>query len=145
MPPFDLLVVRRRFSSLGGGLLQTWYMELPTQEPARPHRRVSAIPIGQGLGGPPNMAHMALHVAARLRILATRRTEWVDQQSGAVEVDRETWRSAWDIAGPHSRNWRWVRRYGTQPCGCVINPLTRRRVTSLVDCPEHGLREFSEE
>lgn len=73
----------------------------------------------------------------RIRILATRRTVWGDGDD--VHVDRESWSSAWAIAGVHSWEWRWVRRYGAMECGCTLNPVTRRIVLVNMACEEHGV------
>ena len=45
-----------------------------------------------------------------------------------------SWGQRWAIAGIHSYNWGWVRRFGAMPCGCTRNPVTRRIVCYLVDC-----------
>lgn len=76
---------------------------------------------------------------SRLRILRTGVCEWVDQDTGQVEVDLLSWRDRWNLFGIHSYTWRWVRKYGTRDCGCTFNPLTRRKVLTLMDCPEHGI------
>lgn len=72
----------------------------------------------------------------RIRILATRRTVWGDGDD--VHVDRESWSSAWAIAGVHAWEWRWVRHYGAMACGCTRNPVTRRIVLVDMACEEHG-------
>lgn len=46
----------------------------------------------------------------------------------------ETWAVRWAIAGIHSHNWKWVTKWGTQPCGCVINPITCRAVLYNEEC-----------
>jgi len=74
---------------------------------------------------------------SRLRILLTGRTEWVDETTGQSEVIYEDWRTSWAIAGIHSANWWWVRKYGQLDCGCTINPITRRRVLTLWGCHTH--------
>jgi hypothetical protein len=75
----------------------------------------------------------------RLKILITRRTVWLDLNSGEVDhVHHESWSWAWSIAGIHSYDWRWVRRYGRLACGCTRNPLTRRMVLYAWECREHG-------
>jgi hypothetical protein len=75
---------------------------------------------------------------ARLRVLRTGVVEWVDQDTGRVEVDLLGWRDRWAVFGAHSFNWGWVRRFGTRDCGCTFNPLTRRRVLTRMDCAAHG-------
>jgi hypothetical protein len=78
-------------------------------------------------------------VIARLRVLATGRVEWVDPEDGVIEVEWMSWRDRWSIFGVHSCSWRWVRRWGSRPCGCTFNPLTRRKVLTRMSCPEHGM------
>lgn len=73
----------------------------------------------------------------RLRLLATGHAEWVDEETGDIEVAHESWRTRWALAGFHSYSWRWVRRWGGLPCGCTVNPLTRRRVLTRAWCPVH--------
>lgn len=75
----------------------------------------------------------------RIRILATGKVEWVDPED-ENEVEKETlsWRTRWAIFGVHSYKWWWVRRYGQIPCGCTINPITRRRVLTDISCTVHG-------
>jgi hypothetical protein len=70
---------------------------------------------------------------SRIRILATGRLVWEDI-TGELEVEYVDWRTRWAIAGIHSANWRWVRRWGKQDCGCTINPITRRRVLICMSC-----------
>jgi hypothetical protein len=70
---------------------------------------------------------------SRIRILATGRLVWEDI-TGELEVEYVDWRTRWAIAGIHSANWRWVRRWGEQDCGCTINPITRRRVLICMSC-----------
>lgn len=75
----------------------------------------------------------------RIRILATGRVEWVSaKDENEVEGETLPWRTRWAIFGVHSYKWRWVRKYGALPCGCTINPLTRRRVLTDWDCKVHG-------
>jgi hypothetical protein len=76
---------------------------------------------------------------ARLRVLATGRCTWVDTDTGEREHDVLDWRSRWNLFGVHSSNWRWVKRFGRRDCGCTFNPLTRRKVLTLMDCREHGV------
>jgi len=52
------------------------------------------------------------------------------------------WRDRWAVFGFHSGSWRWVRRFGEQDCGCTLNPVTRRRVLTLLDCKTHGFAEL---
>ncbi len=72
-------------------------------------------------------------------MLATRRFEWEDTETGEISVTKESWRDAWMIAGIHSYHWAWVRKYGKMPCGCTRNPVTRRRVLIAGECEEHGI------
>lgn len=76
---------------------------------------------------------------SRLRLLRTGVVEWVDPETGQVEVDLLGWRDRWSLFGAHSYNWNWVRRFGRRDCGCTLNPLTRRRVLTRIDCPAHGI------
>jgi hypothetical protein len=75
---------------------------------------------------------------SRIRILATGRLVWEDLagEPGEVEVEYVDWPTRWAIAGIHSANWHWVRRWGKQKCGCTINPITRRRVLISMSCPK---------
>lgn len=75
----------------------------------------------------------------RVKALATGRVAWEDPETGEIDVEQMSWRDRWAVFGVHSWNWRWVRRFGERPCGCTINPLTRRQVAIRMDCPEHGL------
>ena len=70
-------------------------------------------------------------------MLLTGRAEWTDPDTGEVEVYYEDWPTSWAIAGIHSHNWWWVRKYGKRDCGCIINPITRRRVLTLWGCHTH--------
>lgn len=70
-------------------------------------------------------------------MLLSGRIEWVDPDTGESEGIYKDWRTAWAIAGIHSANWWWVRKFGKRDCGCTINPLTRRRVLTLWGCPIH--------
>jgi len=76
---------------------------------------------------------------ARLRMLRTGVVEWVDQDTGQVEVDLLGWRDRWTLFGVHSFNWNWVHRFGKRECGCTFNPLTRRRVLTAMNCASHGV------
>lgn len=77
---------------------------------------------------------------ARLRALCSPTIEWCDPDTGeVVEVDRVSLRDRWYLFGPHSYEWRWVRRRGGLGCGCTRNPLTRRMVLMRMDCAAHGL------
>ncbi len=65
--------------------------------------------------------------------------EWVDPQNeDEVEEEILPWRTRWAVFGVHSYKWWWVRKYGKLPCGCTINPVTRRRVLTDIDCKIHG-------
>ena len=83
-------------------------------------------------------------IKQRLRILLTGRTEWVDPETGETEVRYDGLHFAWTIAGIHSYNWRWVRKYGKRDCGCTINPITRRRVLTLWGCPIHCNKDWAD-
>lgn len=73
----------------------------------------------------------------RLKFIATGRAEWVDVETGEVEIEQLHWGARWAIAGIHSHRWWWVRKWGRESCGCSINPLTRRRVMFNMDCEKH--------
>lgn len=65
----------------------------------------------------------------RLRVLLTGEVTWCDPVTGEPEeTERLGWRDRWSLIGPHPWNWWWVRRWGSQPCGCMVNPLTRQPV-----------------
>jgi hypothetical protein len=83
-------------------------------------------------------------IIERLRILATGRVTWVDNDTGAEEDEHMSWRDRWSLFGVHSWNWRWVRRWGQMGCGCTRNPLSRRTVLTNVDCPAHGWSDWME-
>lgn len=74
-------------------------------------------------------------ISGRLVALLTGRVVWVDAVDGTVETEHYGWRDRWAIFGLHSSDWWWVRRWGTQPCGCVNNPITRHQ---LLICHEHA-------
>lgn len=78
--------------------------------------------------------------AKRLKFLATGKTTMTDNTTGEVTDIRLPMNWRWTISGVHSHNWKWVNRWGKEPCGCVRNPLTRRKVLVRGDCPDHGLR-----
>lgn len=74
----------------------------------------------------------------RLRALLTGKVTWCDPDTGApAETDYFSWRDRWSIFGIHSANWGWVRRFGSMPCGCTRNPITRRMVLLSFGCPDH--------
>lgn len=84
---------------------------------------------------------------SRARILATGKLVWEDI-TGELEVEYVDWRTRWAIAGIHSANWNWVRRWGSQECGCTINPITRRRVLICMACgplSDFDLDEYEDE
>ena len=86
---------------------------------------------------------MVKELWARAHVLATGIVEWADPDTGEVtERDNLSWRDRWAIFGIHSWDWRWVRRYGKQACGCTINPLTRRPVLTVLGCREHCPMEW---
>lgn len=74
----------------------------------------------------------------RLWVLLTGVVSWIDHDTGKIEQETVDWRTRWALAGIHSYNWWWVRRWGGQACGCTVNPLTRRRVLTDFDCLKHG-------
>ena len=63
----------------------------------------------------------------------------INEKTGETETEIMGWRDRWAVFGVHSYNWRWVRRLGQRGCGCTVNPLTRRKVLTRMDCAEHGL------
>lgn len=73
----------------------------------------------------------------RLKILVTRRIEWLAEDGAVAEVEKASWRTAWTIAGVHSVNWKWVHKWGKLECGCTKNPITRRMVLFVWKCPVH--------
>ena len=68
----------------------------------------------------------------RLRALCNGKVVWVGDDN-TFEHETLSWRDRWALFGIHSYNWWWVRRFGDQPCGCTVNPVTRRRVLSCCD------------
>jgi len=71
-------------------------------------------------------------------MLVTGRIQWVDPDDDyCVTESYRCWRTAWAIAGIHSHNWWWVRKFGARDCGCTINPVTRRRILTRWGCPTH--------
>jgi hypothetical protein len=82
-------------------------------------------------------------IIERIKLLLTGNADWCDADTGeVVENDKLGWRTRWAIAGFHSYNWWWVRRLGKQSCGCTVNPITRRRVLTSMDCASHGLPQW---
>ncbi len=73
----------------------------------------------------------------RIKFLITRKAVWIDTDTGETETVKEDFCTAWALAGVHSHNWRWVKRWGKLPCGCVRNPLTRRLVLFAWECKKH--------
>lgn len=83
----------------------------------------------------------AAEVVHRIRLLTPRvkllwKLEWV-HDDGTIEATQEKFGTVWRIAGVHSHNWKWVRKYGKLECGCTRNPITRRMVLFLWRCPVH--------
>lgn len=76
--------------------------------------------------------------------LITGKYTWVDEQDGSEETDHYDWHTRWRISGPRVWSWWWVRRYGEQPCGCRINPITRKYTSYAWECPEHGITAISD-
>lgn len=77
-----------------------------------------------------------MSLAQRARTIVSGNIHWVDPETGEAGYDYER-RAAWAVAGPQVSNWWWVRRWGSLPCGCVKNPITRRWVSYAVTCTEH--------
>lgn len=75
----------------------------------------------------------------RAKALATGRVVWEDPLTGETEAETMSWRDRWTVFGVHSYNWAWVRRLGARDCGCTFNPLTRRKLLTRMDCPDHGV------
>ncbi len=71
----------------------------------------------------------------RVRLLLTGR--WVVENAftGKTRTINLPWDERWALAGVHSYDRWWVRRWVEQPCGCRINPITRRR--PLYGCDFH--------
>lgn len=84
-----------------------------------------------------------MEMAERIWILLTGVVTWRDQETGVTERERVDWGTRWALAGVHSYNWWWVIRYGKRPCGCTVNPLTRRRVLTDMDCDQHGFSSIT--
>jgi hypothetical protein len=76
-------------------------------------------------------------VLNRIRLLVTGRAAWGEPGAEDVEVVKLSWGARWAITGVHSYNWWWVKRWGREPCGCTINPVTRRRLLFDSKCSEH--------
>lgn len=71
----------------------------------------------------------------RIKLLITRESKWTEADgTEVVEVHDESWRTAWALAGWHSYNWWWVRKFGQQACGCLYNPLTGNKT---IFCSQH--------
>ena len=66
--------------------------------------------------------------------------EWVEPETGKITVELYGWRDRWSIFGPHSFNWWWVKKWGRMECGCMRNPLTRRKV--LICSAHSGLSDW---
>lgn len=82
----------------------------------------------------------------RVTLLVNGKAEWCDAETGeVVREERLPWRLRWAIAGIHSRNWKWVRKYGEKPCGCTINPVTRRKILIAWGCKKHGKVLFDDD
>ena len=73
------------------------------------------------------------NLLARLRALCTGDITW---EGG--EREHLSWRDRWILFGVHSRNWRWVRKYGLRECGCTFNPITRRKLLTRMGCKTHS-------
>ncbi|MCH9733604.1 MAG: hypothetical protein K0U78_03475 [Actinomycetia bacterium] len=73
---------------------------------------------------------------ARLRYLLTGRT-WSENFDGERRPLTDPWSVRWAVAGIHSYKWWWVKKWGSESCGCTINPLTRRRVLYALECQQH--------
>lgn len=77
------------------------------------------------------------NIIVRLKILITRKITWVGKDNQSECVEKTTLSGAWALAGIHSSNWRWVKKYGKMECGCTRNPITRRIVLFWVGCGTH--------
>jgi hypothetical protein len=75
----------------------------------------------------------------RIRLLVTRKSRWTDEANNSVVVFTEPLAVAWALAGWHSYNWWWVRKFGTKGCGCVFNPITRLHV---IFCSPHAFSKI---
>ena len=75
----------------------------------------------------------------RIKILIIRKVTWESCDGDKLYDEKVSLSFAWTLVGIHSHQWWWVRKYGRLPCGCQINPLTRRFVAYRWRCPEnHG-------
>lgn len=74
----------------------------------------------------------------RWKFLLNKTTVGFDTETGEPENFHFSFKGRWSIWGIHSHNWWWVTRYGTRDCGCVYNPLTRKRVLVRWRCDQHG-------
>jgi len=68
----------------------------------------------------------------RLRVLCNGKVAWIGDDN-ILEHETLSWADRWALFGVHSYNWWWVRRFGSRPCGCVHNPLTRNQVLFCCD------------
>lgn len=80
----------------------------------------------------------------RIVFLLTGNATWKDQLTGDAYRTVESWNVRWAVAGIHSYQWWWVKRFGQLDCGCTRNPLTRRVVLFSSDCPRTGINLSSE-
>jgi hypothetical protein len=78
----------------------------------------------------------------RIKFLVTGYATTVNEDGTFHARELHSWKIRWAISGVHSRNWKWVNRWGKMPCGCTRNPVTRKLVWIRGDCPEHGVRRF---
>jgi hypothetical protein len=70
----------------------------------------------------------------RAKFLVTGNTVQTDTETGEKRPVHFNWSIRWAISGVHSHNWRWVQRLGKLSCGCIRNPVTRRRLPSRRRC-----------
>lgn len=74
---------------------------------------------------------------ARIKRLATGTYVWTSEDGTKVTTEHYNWSIRWSLDGIHSWRWKWVTKYGKRPCGCTINPLTRRHVLYSLECDQH--------
>lgn len=75
----------------------------------------------------------------RVKYVVTGVLVFVDEDGGNPERYRVGRWSAWNMLRPRTPYDEWARRAGTLPCGCSRSPITRRWLSFLGDCPEHGI------
>ena len=70
----------------------------------------------------------------RIKFLVDGKATWTITD-GSEHKTKEKWSLRWAIAGIHSSNWKWVRKYGKMKCGCTKNPVTGKIVLHNTTCP----------